>query len=75
AALVFATVVWIWNSSPLSGAVRVDTIAAFVRKMREGFENGPPFALAPILTLALVLVGFGALSRGIRGFFETTLPT
>lgn len=75
AALVFATVVWLWNNSPLSGAVRVDTIAAFVRRMREGFENGPPFALAPILTLALVIVGFGAVSRAIRGFFEATLPT
>lgn len=75
AALVFGAVVWLWNNSPLSGAVRVDTVAAFVRRLRDGFENGPPFELAPILALVLVLIGLGAISRAIRGFFEMVLPT
>ena len=75
AALLLGTVAWLWSYSPLSSAVAVDTVAAFVRRMRELVETRPPFPLAPILTLALALTAFGAVIRAISGIFELVLPS
>jgi len=75
AILVLFTVGWVWTLSPIASAVRVETLAAFAQRLRDLFHNGPPFPLAPGLTLVLVVIGFGAVMQAIQGVFELISPS
>ena len=75
AAVVMGAAGWMWTLSPIASAVRVETVAAFAQRMRDLFSGGPPFPLAPGLTLLLVIVSFGAVIRALQGLFELVLPS
>lgn len=67
---VLALTAWLWTASPIAGAVQVGSFAEFAQRMREAFSYGPPFPLAPLLTLVLLVTGFGAACRMMRGVWE-----
>ena len=65
---------WVWTASPLAAAIQVDSVTGFLIRMRDGFRDGPPVPLAPIITIFLAGVAFSALCRIVRGLFQLLGP-
>ena len=65
--LTLAVLRWLWFDSPLGTLIRVDSVAGFFIRMREGVFHPAPVDVTPILTLIVVAVAIAALVRTVRG--------
>jgi hypothetical protein len=61
---------WLWTASPIAAAIRVDSVATLVLKLKTAFQHSPPLALAPLLTLWLACTAFGAVIKIVQGLWE-----
>jgi hypothetical protein len=66
-AATVAAVGWLSLASPLAFAVRVDSLTELAVRLQRAFVDGPPVALAPLVSLTLVMTAFGGLLQMIRG--------
>lgn len=69
-AALLAFCIWLWTASPIASAIRVDSLAQLILSLKQDFQNSPPLALAPILTLCLGCMAFGALINIVKGLWE-----
>ena len=72
---VAATALWVWTSSPLSQATRVDSLTGLALRIESLFRSGFPVALGPVLTLTLALFVIGGVSRMGRGVADILATT
>lgn len=61
---------WLWNASPISAAIQVSSVAELVLNIKHAFQNSPPLALAPMVTLWLAIAAFTGLCKIVRGLWE-----
>jgi len=66
-AALLALVTWIWQASPFGPYVRLDGLAAAVDFMDK--HHSPDVLLAPLLSVALLCMGFGALCGIAHGLW------
>ncbi len=71
---LLAICAWVWTASPLAAAIQVDSVTGFLIRMRDGFRDGPPVPLAPVITIILACVAFSALLRIVRGLVQLLAP-
>jgi hypothetical protein len=72
-AATVAIMAWIWTASPLSAAIRVDTLAEFIVRMKS-FAVEPPFPLTPMMTLAVAGTALGGLINVVQGLARMAFP-
>jgi hypothetical protein len=68
--LVLVGVAWIWNVSPISSSLHVNSLADLVLQLKAAMHEPPPWPIAPFVALVLALVAFGALCRALQGLFQ-----
>ena len=73
-ALLLAFVAWLATLSPLAVATGGDTPATLLLKVRDGYRDGPPFALTAVVIVTLACMGLNGLSRVLRGLWLMVVP-
>jgi hypothetical protein len=68
-ASVLFFIAWIWNVSPLTPAVRVDSAAELIVRLR-GSITAAGVSIAPFVTLAIAFATFGGVWRLVRGLIR-----
>lgn len=58
---------WLWFSSPVGPLIRVDSIAGFFIRMKEGLFHAAPVDPTAVLTLGVVIAAIAGLSRTVQG--------
>lgn len=69
-AAMLAFCIWIWTASPIVSAIRVDSLAQLMLKLKLDFQNGPPLSVTPFLTLLVGGAAFGAVINIVKGLWE-----
>ncbi len=61
---------WVWTSSPIGDAIRVDNVSAFANRIANFFANPMPVPLVTILMVIVVCLGVGGFFRALGGLWE-----
>lgn len=61
---------WVWTSSPIGDAIRVDSITAFIGRITGFFAHPMPLPLTTIIMVITVFLGIGGFFRALGGLWE-----
>lgn len=65
---------WFWLYSPAAPFLRAGSLEELLLRTQEGFEQGPPWPLTPLLSLGVLMIAAGGVCRALYGLWQAVGP-